>query len=205
MKSPLDDTIWGASYGSIAAVRAAFDRFAPTYHEAILASGVPEGAARALMPHLATRGQGIDLGCGSGVLGLALRDLGLRTGLDGIDLSPAMLAIARRTGSYRHLHEANLLLELEQGHFAAPYDFVVSLGLIGDYVPYYLALPAGISLLKPGGVAGFAVESRSTPWRPLERLARELGLDLLSETVLEVPEAQLASQSYHFYVGRFAG
>jgi hypothetical protein len=46
------------------------------------------------------------------------------------------------------------------------------------------------------------VESRSTPWRSLEKLAGELGLAILSETVLPVPEAQLAAQEYHFYVAR---
>ena len=59
MKSPLDDTIWGASYGSVAAVRDAFDRIAPDYHEAIMASMVPDGAARALMPHLDANARGI--------------------------------------------------------------------------------------------------------------------------------------------------
>ena len=73
MKSPLEDTIWGAVYGSVAAVQAAFDRFGPEYHEAILATGAPAGAARAFIPHLGRPAQGIDLGCGSGVLGLALK------------------------------------------------------------------------------------------------------------------------------------
>src|SRR5471032_3208293 len=86
MKSPLEDTIWGAGYGSVAAVQAAFDRFGPEYHQAILASGAPAGAARALMPHLQPGAQGIDFGCGSGVLGIALKEAGLRPPLDGVDL-----------------------------------------------------------------------------------------------------------------------
>src|SRR5271163_2144054 len=110
MHSPLEDTIWGAGYGSVAAVQAAFDRFGPEYHQAILASGAPAGAARALMPHLAPDAQGIDFGCGSGVLGMALRDTGLTTPLDGLDLSRVMVEMARATGCYRHLERANLLL-----------------------------------------------------------------------------------------------
>ena len=62
MKSPLEDTIWGASYGSVAAVQEAFDRIAPDYHAAILASVVPSGAARALMAHLTPNAHGIDFG-----------------------------------------------------------------------------------------------------------------------------------------------
>jgi trans-aconitate methyltransferase len=202
MKSPLEDTIWGATYGSTAAVQAAFDRFGPEYHRAILASGVPQAAAAALMPHLDADGQGIDLGCGSGVLGLALRERGLRRPLDGIDLSPVMLELARGTGAYRKLHRANLLLPGEAPAPADPYDFVVTIGLIGDYVPAYLALPYAVSLLAPGGVLAFAVESRSTEWHALERQVAGLGLSFLSETELVVPAAELVAQTYYFFVTR---
>ncbi|MCE0482699.1 MAG: class I SAM-dependent methyltransferase [Methylacidiphilales bacterium] len=204
MKSPLEDTIWGAEYGSVAAVQAAFDRFGPEYHKAILATGVPEGAARALFPHIETEAQGIDLGCGSGVLGLALREAGLPKPLDGVDLSPVMLELARKTGCYRDLQKANLLLPDECGGMARPYDFVITVGLIGDYVPYYVALPYLVSLLRPGGFAGFAVEPRSTPWAPLGKLAGELDLTLLSEAILPVPEGKLNEENYHFFVARRA-
>ena len=202
MKSPLEDTIWGASYGSTAAVQAAFDRFGPEYHLAIVASGVPAGAAAALQPHLAPDAQGLDLGCGSGALGLALKEQGLVRPLDGVDLSPGMLALARATGCYRDLRRANLLLPEELAPWPELYDFVVTVGLIGDYVPYYLALPHALSLLKPEGWLGFAVESRSTPWPGLEKLAAELRLELLSETVLSVPQGELIAQTYYFFVAR---
>ncbi len=202
MKSPLEDTIWGASYGSLAAVQAAFDRFGPEYHRAILASGVPAGAAAALMPHLDADLQGIDLGCGSGVLGLALKEAGLRRPLDGIDLSPGMLDLARQSGCYRHLIRANLLAAQEDMELSESYDFAVSVGLIGDYVPYYVALPQIPPRLKPGGFLGFAVERRSTPWRPLEKLVSDLGFTTLSETILPVPAGGLEKQFYHFFVTR---
>ena len=202
MKSPLEDTIWGASYGSVAAVQDAFDRIAPDYHEAIVASGAPGGAARALMPYLDTDAQGIDFGCGSGALGLALRDAGLRRPLDGLDLSPVMLALARQTGCYRDLHRANLLLPHECPPLARPYDFAITMGLMGDYVPYYVALPHIVSYVRPGGFVGYAVERRSTPSRALETLARELGLVSLSETTLPVPEGMLTEQVYHYFVAQ---
>jgi len=203
VKSPIEDTIWGASYGSCAAVQAAFDRFGPEYHDAILATGVPARAAEALMPHLAPDAQGIDFGCGSGVLGIALREAGLRQPLDGIDLSPVMLNLARETGCYRHLHRANLLLTEERPELPSSYDFAITVGLIGDYVPYYIALPHIVSILKPGGRLGFAVESRSTPSRALEKLVVELGLTLISETTLPVPQAKLEQQTYYFFVTKW--
>ncbi len=202
MKSPLEDTIWGASYGSLAAVQAAFDRIAPEYHQAILASGAPAGAARAIVPHLAPDAQGIDFGCGSGVLGMELRALGFTGPIDGLDLSPVMLELARQTDSYRRLEKANLLEPESYQILPGPYDFAISMGLIGDYVPYYLVLPRILAALRPGAHFGFAVESRSTPWRALEKLMGELRLEILSETVLNVPEGKLTGQAYHFYVTR---
>ncbi len=205
MKSPLEDTIWGATYGSVAAVQAAFDRFGPEYHQAILESGAPTGAAQALMPHLKPDAQGIDFGCGSGVLGIALMEAGLRKPLDGLDLSPVMLDLARQTGCYRRLLRANLLLPEECPDPAKSYDFAITLGLIGDYVPYYLALPQIVSSLRDGAFVGYAVERRSTPSRALEKLALELGLTLLSETILPVPEGKLTEQIYHFFVAHLTG
>jgi len=202
MKSPLEDTIWGASYGSVASVQAAFDRFGPEYHEAIMASGAPASAARALMPHLHADAQGIDFGCGSGVLGISLRDAGLRQPLDGLDLSPVMLDLARQTDCYRHLLRANLLVPEECPALPKPYDFAITMGLMGDYVPYYIALPHIVSCLRPGACLGYAVERRSTPSHALEKLGRDLGLTPLSETILPVPGGKLESQVYHFFVAR---
>jgi predicted TPR repeat methyltransferase len=202
MKSPLEDTIWGASYGSVAAVREAFDRIAPSYHAAIMASAVPSGAARALMPHLHAEALGIDFGCGSGALGLALRDAGLLEPLDGVDLSPVMLELARQTGCYRELHRSNLLLPQECPVLASPYDFAITVGLLGDYVPYYLGLPHIVSCVRPGGIIGYAVERRSTSWQALEKAAGDLGLEALSETTLPVQEGVLTEQVYHFFVAR---
>ena len=205
MKSPLEDTIWGAGYGSVAAVQAAFDRFGPEYHQAILASGAPAGAARALMPHLHPNAQGIDFGCGSGVLGIALREAGLRQPLDGLDLSPVMLGLARETGCYRHLLRANLLVPQECPAPTKPYDFAITVGLMGDYVPYYVALPHIVSSLRSGAVLGYAVERRSTPSHALEKLALELGLTPVSETILPVSAGKLEEQFYHFFVARLTG
>jgi SAM-dependent methyltransferase len=202
MKSPLEDTIWGATYGSVTAVQAAFDRLGDDYHQAIMASGAPTGAARALMPHVTPEARGIDFGCGSGALGLALRDAGLRELLDGIDLSPVMLELARATSCYRDLWRANLLLADEWPVPATPYDFAITMGLMGDYVPYYLALPRIVATVRPGGLVGYAVESRSTPSRALEKLAAELNLEPISETVLPVPEGKLTGQLYYFFVAR---
>jgi hypothetical protein len=131
-----------------------------------------------------------------------LREAGLRQPLDGLDLSPVMLGLARETGCYRHLLRANLLAPRECPGLAKPYDFAITMGLMGDYVPYYVALPHIVSSLRGGAFLGYAVERRSTPCHALEKLALELGLAPLSETILPVPEGKLTEQLYHFFVAR---
>lgn len=202
MKSPLEDTIWGAHYGSCAAIEAAFDRIGPDYHRAIMLSGVPDRAALCLMPHLDPAARGIDFGCGSGAMGLALRRAGLRRPLDGIDLSPGMLDLARMTGCYARLDRANLLAPAGHPPSGAAYDFAVTLGLIGDYMPYYAVLPLLAAAVPPGAMTGFGVEPKSTPQRPLLSLAEEIGLEILSEEVLSIPAAVLELETYHFFVAR---
>jgi predicted TPR repeat methyltransferase len=204
VKSPLEDTIWGAHYGSCAAIQAAFDRIAPTYHEAIMRSGAPDRAAACLMPQLDPEACGVDFGCGSGAMGLALRRAGLRAPLEGLDLSPGMLDLARQSGCYAALTRVNLLAPEEVARVRGGYDFAVELGLIGDYVPYYLALPLIVAAVRPGGMIGFGVEPKSTPQRPLLRLAEEQGLEIVSETVLNIPAEVLELETYHFFVGRRA-
>lgn len=49
----------------------------------------------------------LDVGCGTGMAGLALSKLGYGT-IDGIDLSPEMIAKARAKDTYRSLLEADL-------------------------------------------------------------------------------------------------
>jgi predicted TPR repeat methyltransferase len=177
LKSPLEDTIWGAQYGSVAAVREAFDRSGARYHDAIMRSGVPAGAAAVLAPHLASDAHGIDFGCGGGAMGLALRGAGFDGTLDGIDLSSGMLDLARRTGCYVDLMQVNLLVPEDAAAVPGGYDFVVELGLIGDYLPYYVVVPMMAAAVKPGGIIGFGVEPKSTPQHPLLRAAAEQGLD----------------------------
>lgn len=49
----------------------------------------------------------LDLGCGTGAVGQRLRERGF-TRIDGVDLSPEMLAVAEASGAYRTLAVADL-------------------------------------------------------------------------------------------------
>ena len=67
----------------------------------------------------------LDVGCGTGLSGLALRDSGF-TRLDGCDFSPPMLERAAETGVYRRLFEADLNTGLGTDD---AYDHAVAVGV----------------------------------------------------------------------------
>jgi predicted TPR repeat methyltransferase len=100
----------------------------------------------------------IDLGCGTGLMGVAMD--GVCEALTGVDLSPAMLEAAARTGRYGALKEANLIdaLEAEQ---PASADLLLAadvLVYVGDLFP---AMREAARALKPGGLFAFTVQAHA--------------------------------------------
>ncbi len=109
----------------------------PVRCAAALAANLPERAAPVL-----------DVGCGTGLSGLALAEVGYTT-LDGCDLSAKMLDKARLTGCYRRLFEANLnkppLAAADEAYAAATAVGVFSFGHVQP-----AAVEAILRLLRPG-------------------------------------------------------
>ncbi len=142
-------------------VRALFDGYAARFDEELvgrLGYQTPALLA-ALLEQAGLRPEGalrvLDLGCGTGLSGLALRPFAVR--LEGLDLSPGMLAEAARRGIYEALHEADLLDWLP-AHPQA-FGLVMAadvLNYLGDLGP---ALQAATGALAPGGWLAFSVES----------------------------------------------
>lgn len=99
-----------------------YQRWAGTYDQEV---GVDNGyaqPARAAGPY----DHVLDVGCGTGLSGVALRDAGF-TRLDGCDFSPPMLERAAETGVYRRLFEADLNAGLNIDGDA--YDHAVAVGV----------------------------------------------------------------------------
>lgn len=100
----------------------------------------------------------LDLGCGTGLAGLALSDLA--SAIDGIDISPKMLAKAAERGIYRHLRtgDATALLATDP-IFSGPYDLVTA----ADVFIYFATLEpifAAVARVVPtGGLFAFSVET----------------------------------------------
>lgn len=67
----------------------------------------------------------LDAGCGTGAVAERLKPLGFEV-IDGVDLSPDMLKIARSKNLYRALTEANLNQAFDLPH--TPYTAIVSAG-----------------------------------------------------------------------------
>ncbi|MBO1073172.1 tetratricopeptide repeat protein [Roseomonas marmotae] len=141
-------------------VRDLFDQYAPRFDadltgrlgyrtpamlaELLLEAGVAADGSRAVL----------DLGCGTGLSGQAVAPFARR--LEGLDLSPRMLAEARARGIYHALHEADLLDFLPRQPGA--WDLVVAadvLNYLGDLSPVLAAIGHA---LVPGGIAAFSLE-----------------------------------------------
>ena len=98
----------------------------------------------------------LDLGCGTGLVGEAVKDWARR--LDGIDLSPQMIGKAAERGIYDELYVADISGWLEQP--GCDYDLIVAADTIvylGDLAPLFSAVR---SRLVDGGGFLFTTESK---------------------------------------------
>lgn len=96
----------------------------------------------------------LDLGCGTGLCGPLFHPLAGR--LAGVDLSAAMLAVARGRGVYDELLQADIVDHL--AGTARQHDLVLAADVfiyLGDLAPVF----AGVQrVLRPGGLFAFSVE-----------------------------------------------
>lgn len=157
-------------------VRQLFDGYAGEFDQHLV-EGLQYQAPTVLVQQLPAPPHGrwthaLDLGCGTGLCARALQSRATR--IDGIDLSPGMLAQARATGLYTRLDEAEVAAWLM--HSPERHDLVISADVfiyIGDLAPVF----AGVArVLQPGGVFAFSAEQAddSHDWqlRPSSRYAQ---------------------------------
>ena len=95
----------------------------------------------------------LDVGAGTGLVADALHrnpDLAPAVVVDGIDISPEMLAVSRSKNVYRQLHEADLTgpLDLPDAHYGA----VVSAGTFTHGHVGPVALAELLRVCRPGGL-----------------------------------------------------
>jgi predicted TPR repeat methyltransferase len=140
-------------------VRGLFDKFAPHFDRDLvdrLDYRTPEALAALVARHLAPAPGSLDLldlGCGTGLAGLAFAALTARR--VGLDLSPAMLAEAGRRGLYAELVESDLV----SARFETRFPLVVAadvLNYLGDLAPAFAAIDAATAA---GGAIAFSIET----------------------------------------------
>lgn len=138
-------------------IRAIYESWASAYDHENLANGyrLPGLAVSFLARHLpADAGPVLDAGCGTGLVGEALSQLGYR-GTVGVDISPAMLAASRVLGVYARLYQQVLGTAIPEadGAFAG---FVCT----GSFGPGHAppeSLHELVRVVRPGGIAVFNV------------------------------------------------
>lgn len=137
-----------------------YRQWAESYDEELKGQGYaqPRRCADALAAVLANHDAPvIDLGCGTGLSGLALRQAGYRC-IDGCDFSSEMLDHAEWRGIYRRLFTANLNkppLDVETSAYQAA--LAVGVFSYGHVSPD--ALDEILRILKPGGMLIIGVNS----------------------------------------------
>ena len=135
-----------------------YAKWAARYDEAVTDQGYaqPRRVAEMLDRHLPDRSIRIlDVGCGTGLSGLALREAGWMN-IDGCDISREMLDVASETGAYVRLFEADLNappIEVDDGD----YDAATVVGVFSYGHVDADALDEIIRTIRPGGALVIAM------------------------------------------------
>lgn len=145
-------------------VESVFDGYADSFEESLirLAYRVPGLVRRAVEAHrpdvaagAARLGPVLDLGCGTGLAGVAIHDL-LGGPLIGVDLSRRMLAAAQAKGIYASLAQEDILGFLARGDEA--FDLVIAADVFCYLGRLDEVIGACAARLAPGGLLIFSVE-----------------------------------------------
>jgi predicted TPR repeat methyltransferase len=148
---------------SRAYVETLFDQYAPRFDGALEALAyrgpqlILEAVTRARPA--ANFAAALDLGCGTGLAGVAFRPHVAH--LTGVDLSPGMIARARTRGVYDRLEIAELAAFLRDEPTARQhYDLVIAADVFAYLYDLAPVMGAVADVLGEGGVVAFTVESQ---------------------------------------------
>lgn len=132
---------------------ALYDEWAATYDDDVTSQdyvGPMYVAQAALRSDNYKKGWILDAGCGTGLVGELLARGGAMT-IDGLDLSPAMLKIAEKTGVYRSLDAADLTRQVDKPD--GTYDIITCAGTFTEgHVGPEPALREFVRITKSNGI-----------------------------------------------------
>lgn len=128
-------------------VRTGYGAWAATYERTVEDAMDVALLERLTTPTWSAVQAALDLGCGTGRTGAWLRRKGIPA-VDGVDLTPEMLAVARATGAYRQLAVADVTAT---GLPSGVYDLAIS-SLVDEHLPDLRPLYREVwRLVRPGG------------------------------------------------------
>jgi predicted TPR repeat methyltransferase/Flp pilus assembly protein TadD len=184
-------------------LRTVFDGYASRFDEHLIGLGyqIPGAMRRVVLAYLDAQGacgSVLDLGCGTGLVGVAIADLPIGP-MTGVDVSSRMLAEAASKGLYAALHEADVL------DFLAEDTGAWNLILAGDMLCYFGTLEPLLHAIQPRlapeGWFVFSVEASDGEGWSLQRQGRYAHARTYLEDSLR--GAGLTIRSIHNQVIRF--
>ena len=161
-----------------------FDRWSTGYSKRMEHWGydAPSRIAKLLLGHGYNHQAGgiLDAGAGDGLSGMGLRAAGLdNTPMTAVDISPSMLALARESGAYSEIVEADLAQSLPFSGRA--FDAVTCIGVLTYLPPACGILSEFVRLVRPGGLVCFNLRTdQLATWEPvLDQLSKSGAWDLM--------------------------
>ena len=123
-----------------------YKRFSKTYDETF-ANGLdyvyPKSVALEFYKHYTGKGNICDIGCGTGLVGEELHSIDSNLVIDGVDISPDMIAIAKSKNIYRNFYNVDLTKPIK--NITNNYSALIS---VGTFTHGHLGPNAIINLLS---------------------------------------------------------
>ena len=174
--------------------RALYEDWAATYDAEVAEKGyaTPARCAEALARHAPLIEPVLDIGCGTGLSGIALRARGFGA-VDGADPSPEMLTRAEATGAYRGVRLSDPDDPFEPG----AYRIITAVGVIGAGAAPATLFDAAWDALPEGGLLCLSLNDHAlaVPEFPARIEARRDHL-LFEEYGPHLPGIDLMSRVY---------
>lgn len=100
----------------------------------------------------------VDIGAGTGLVGFNLKNLRPNLEIDGIDISPEMLAEAKKKNVYRNLYLKDLTKRIDET--VSPYDALICIGVFTHGHLPATAIANILELIKTGGYLVIGINAK---------------------------------------------